>query len=553
MANLHSNARHLSSIHALRGVAAILVVGLHIHDHLPALNADGLSGIPGNLFLAVDLFFILSGAVLAHVYSKAFADGVETGNYLRFQGARFARIWPSIAAATLIALLARLLGDYAGTTDVAPASLTADVLAELFVASGWFTWAWLNSPTWSLSAEVAVYVVAPLLILAGARTKTVILVLLCVAAPIVPGTLFQFFTHAALTPSGLVAVPATDVVLFGPHAQWFWIIKGPFILMRAVPMFIVGVALYQIIVVRGFDRWCRPWALGLGLAVLLAAMHIDAPRVAILWLIVILVALSLGRATAEHGFFRSRILARLGDYSLAIYLVHMPLLRGGEAFLAMATGRLYEDLGLVEALALAGVLAVSALAASAFLFATVEVPARRWLRQRIEANLGRMREQPADHSKVIVGQARHLSWSSAVLRVAVMVGAICAPWGVVTQMEVVSRLQVAQQPRLALIGSEEIVPGEVRLLEFKIDQAEMPLPVTVRGFGGVHATLGPNSQKSLIVQEPGTFRVRINYSLMGEECGFDIYAGSTIVRKHVGDPENERKSNLSSMGTLIGN
>lgn len=54
----------------------------------------------GHAYLAVDLFFLLSGFVKAHVYGRALASNWRA-NWLRFAIARFARIYPLFALTTL--------------------------------------------------------------------------------------------------------------------------------------------------------------------------------------------------------------------------------------------------------------------------------------------------------------------------------------------------------------------------------------------------------------------------------------------------------------------
>ena len=84
----------LQSLTPLRGIAALWVVLYHYAViYFPSLHPQTYTQLLGKGYLAVDLFFILSGFVLAHVYREAFTQEVS-GNYLKFLFARIARLYP---------------------------------------------------------------------------------------------------------------------------------------------------------------------------------------------------------------------------------------------------------------------------------------------------------------------------------------------------------------------------------------------------------------------------------------------------------------------------
>lgn len=85
------------SFEGLRGVAAVLVMFFHLQ-----VGAQYF-GIVRNGYLAVDLFFVLSGYVIAQNYAARLADGVQFNVFII---RRFGRLWPLHIATTLIWLLA---------------------------------------------------------------------------------------------------------------------------------------------------------------------------------------------------------------------------------------------------------------------------------------------------------------------------------------------------------------------------------------------------------------------------------------------------------------
>src|SRR5215468_10370217 len=86
---------HIKPLTSLRFIAAIWVLLYHFRDHL-GLDL-GRIGLVANGYLGVDLFFTLSGFILAHVY----LGEVESGRfaYGRFLRNRIARIYPMHVAA----------------------------------------------------------------------------------------------------------------------------------------------------------------------------------------------------------------------------------------------------------------------------------------------------------------------------------------------------------------------------------------------------------------------------------------------------------------------
>lgn len=151
---LTTHRRSLKSLTGIRFFAAVYVVifhtrvgqNLHDHGHYAAGNFFK-SG-----FLAVPLFFILSGFILAYTYEGQ----IETrADHFRFWEARIARIWP----AYFISLLASSIPSFAF-----PPPLVA--LATLLMVQAWnpfnqgMSGAW-NLVCWTLSVEAFFYLVFP--------------------------------------------------------------------------------------------------------------------------------------------------------------------------------------------------------------------------------------------------------------------------------------------------------------------------------------------------------------------------------------------------------
>ncbi|HEY6528545.1 MAG TPA: acyltransferase [Cellvibrionaceae bacterium] len=171
---MQKDTRELIALTSLRGVAAVLVV---LHHYCMVFTDDILRWLPSrilvNAYLCVDLFFILSGFVLAHVYHR-FSQGVGAADYRAFITARIARIYPlhlvTLAIVLLLELIALLLWH---TTPSVQAHWAAPFTGEQTLASfatnlmmlQTFHWgAFWNVPAWSLSAEFTTYLWLPWLV-----------------------------------------------------------------------------------------------------------------------------------------------------------------------------------------------------------------------------------------------------------------------------------------------------------------------------------------------------------------------------------------------------
>lgn len=106
----------IRSLSTVRGVAALMVAVYHA-----GYLFEGTFSLP-HAYLAVDLFFVLSGFVMLHAYGPRIEGGMSLG---RFAQLRLARLYPLVAIATLagFAVWATRLG--LGRVEFRPQALTA--------------------------------------------------------------------------------------------------------------------------------------------------------------------------------------------------------------------------------------------------------------------------------------------------------------------------------------------------------------------------------------------------------------------------------------------
>lgn len=88
------NGKYISSLTALRGIAALLVIIFHFDLIFFRLAASDTPFFIRNGYLWVDFFFILSGFIMMHVYGESFSGKFNIQVFKKYMRARFARIYP---------------------------------------------------------------------------------------------------------------------------------------------------------------------------------------------------------------------------------------------------------------------------------------------------------------------------------------------------------------------------------------------------------------------------------------------------------------------------
>jgi peptidoglycan/LPS O-acetylase OafA/YrhL len=342
--------RHLAALTGIRGLAAWGVVFYHVRLSLSGLLPAPVIAALGKGYLAVDLFFVLSGFVIWYNYAARIRDG-GWGEAKLFLWRRFARVWP-LHGAVLGGFVAfvLLLGATGRDSSGYP---WAELPLHLILVQNWGflpALAW-NQPAWSISTEFAAYLLFPAVVAAWRWERLPSWALLGIAA------LLAASLHALFAWQG-------EVTLGGRIEQ-----LG---LWRCLAGFAMGMVLCLL-----WQRWqgSRQAALSAGLAcaLLLALAGVLAlPETMFVPAAFFtgLLALALGQGAIAR-LFGGKVLTYLGEISYSTYLTHFGLfivfkLLFVDASLQLGWGQLAGFLALV-------------LAASALLYHGLEKPAQRWL------------------------------------------------------------------------------------------------------------------------------------------------------------------------------
>ncbi|MBW8881957.1 MAG: acyltransferase [Asticcacaulis sp.] len=146
----------IRSLTGLRGLAALYVVLFHANGfwRFP----DAVRPFIHHGYMAVDLFFILSGFVMAMTYAGLFENGFCIKKFKHFLLLRLARIYPLFALMTVVTalLIATVLSSTYSFEDLPKALLFNFTLTQV--------WGFANSivgPAWSISTEWLAYLLFP--------------------------------------------------------------------------------------------------------------------------------------------------------------------------------------------------------------------------------------------------------------------------------------------------------------------------------------------------------------------------------------------------------
>ncbi len=307
---------HSGQIHALtgiRGIAALWVVILHGATYVNASSVlpQWLSNIINKGWLGVDLFFILSGFVIAYVHQSDFVQ-LKFNSIKQFLKLRLARIYPAHLVATLI-----LIPIVVTVTLFSFITLPANVLDNydfkkflfsLSLTNGWgfeqsIGW---NYPSWSVASEWFAYLLFPLIawILNNIKsTKLFATIIFCI---------FILMYVAAIKMNG-----ATQYM---PQAEW--------LLLRVISEFIVGCCLYNIY--TKLPRYLYSDSVSFTtILVIILLCFFGVPSIfdGIIVMLFSLLILNLSHSKGLISRFLSTdIMLFLGRISYSIYLTHFTVL-----------------------------------------------------------------------------------------------------------------------------------------------------------------------------------------------------------------------------------
>lgn len=294
------SAHHTPHLDGLRIVAAGAIVVLHYAEYCrgnPIANA--VFNHVQHFNLLVDLFFVISGFVIASQYASRVGD---RRSIARFLWRRLARIYPlhlaTLAFYLLIAAAIQL--DLAKSDNPARYPLS-DIPAQLLmlhaVIGERLTF---NFPSWSISAEMICYIAFPLLATLALRRRSL--------------AVWAFALMMAV--NSIVAIAAGA----GPWTEW--INHGG--AARALPSFMLGVVLYRFQDIIGSQPTLKLPMTPVLLTFVVAGSALPATAQLILIYAIVVLSLRLD-LTQRRSAFTWFGFERWSEYTYSVYMLHVPV------------------------------------------------------------------------------------------------------------------------------------------------------------------------------------------------------------------------------------
>ena len=310
---------HFSSLTGLRFLAAIWVVLLHNVNlnKLPHLIAIFV----GRGYLAVDVFFVLSGFILTLNYVDPDTAAFK-GTRTKFWLARFARIYPAYLLALVLWIGPAVIQflNHQMFSSI-PVLVGTGLLTAVLQQCWWYRTATMwNYPAWSVAVEAFFYIVFPAA---------------CVLATRFPPRRLRFALAvcwcAALTfpVLGFVQDPVAGYSAMDTDAVRYTLMTNP---VLRLPEFAFGILLGRMFQLNVIPLKMLNGMVAVGL--FLAACAIFSPQVprvllgngllAPAWGVFIY-ALACGRPGPIHRLLSLPLLVLLGEASYGIYILQAPV------------------------------------------------------------------------------------------------------------------------------------------------------------------------------------------------------------------------------------
>ncbi|WP_448658013.1 acyltransferase family protein [Sphingomonas sp. CJ99] len=346
-APLTAHSGEMLRLDLLRFIASVGIMWHHSHEFFyPEAQRAIITRQSQAMALFVDLFFVISGFVIAYVYRDRVRSPGEFGRFMQRRVGRLVPLhWLTLALAWAFwSIIARM---NIGTDH--PVDLSATCLGQTaFLTHAIVNCAGGSSPngvSWSISTEMVLYLLFPLL-----------------------GLLLRFpILFAAIGLAALGGGIAQSVAL---DVEWDKIYPP----LRGLPAFMLGMALC-----RWRDRLGSlnhgSWAVLAAVAVTFVLMSSGAPQLIVLAGVYLIAALAVAAdMNGAPGAMVTRF-APLGQLTYSIYMWHALII----IVVMNAIGDKLLKLSLFPMIGLAMLCYALVFAVSYLSWTLIETPARRWI------------------------------------------------------------------------------------------------------------------------------------------------------------------------------
>ena len=353
--------KDIPALTGVRGAAALWVAFYHLL--LPAhLVTGAVAAMLARGYLAVDLFFVLSGFVMALTYGPSFRSAPGAPAVGRFLLRRIARLYPlyGLILVSRFAYTAWRYGSFALPRPWIAAPLAhplTDIPANMFLVQAWGLAESSIGTAWSISTEWGAYFLFPwLCLLLLWRSRLLAAAGVGIAAALV------------------LAEAASNASDGGFHAglldAWDGCTPGP--MLRCAGGFMLGMAVWRICQVPRVATVAGSRLARAGVLILFAALLAAGAPDLVLYPLFPAIILCLATG-GTRTLFAARPLAWLGEISYALYLLHIFLLHPLDVVRSGARSILPPAVADIVAVA---VIFTVLLLLSAFCYRRIEMPGR---------------------------------------------------------------------------------------------------------------------------------------------------------------------------------
>jgi peptidoglycan/LPS O-acetylase OafA/YrhL len=338
----------LLNLDFLRFMASTGIVAHHsIEYFIPREYREAVTDQTRGLSLFVDLFFVISGFVIAYVYHGKVGTFAGYGNFVQ---RRVGRLFPlhllTLAVSIVVLGAVAALGQAANhLPSFAPRCIaqTAVFLHAIISCGNGMSF---NGVSWSIGAEMVMYLLFPVFAWAGHRAKN------------------------SLSVTTLAVLLAAVAVHRVESTAWETLWPA----FRALPSFLIGVSLfYWRDALRRIPK--AGFILAASLPIMVVAMTTGMPDILTLALVYVVVASAIAADVQGSVAAAVKRFGPLGQLTYSLYMWHSILIT---IFLnAIGDKLLHAGTGLMLVIGAACYASIFVISCLSYVF--VETPARRWI------------------------------------------------------------------------------------------------------------------------------------------------------------------------------
>ena len=352
--------KEIRSLTGIRGLAALYVACYHFFDSSVNLEPTLFTSFLGHGYNAVDLFFILSGFVMALSSEKLVINGFNTFGFVTFMKRRFTRIYPVYIFFTLLYFV--IIFKCKGWTTL----FFNGLLIQSFLRGDGS----IIIPGWSLSAEWIAYLLFPFFLLLVNKFRkqwwlATMILLSFVLLFIVSQNNTEWFNGFR---------PLPDVA--GTLDRY----RGFSSLTRCFSEYVFGIAIYKIYTTY-FTRYSNYFHYAAIPAALLAIFLLFVPDsdLALVFLFGVLVFSTSTDKGPVAGILSSAPVYFLGEISYSLYLAHTLVFHIDKLIIESTFEGAYLSYWNI------GITLAVLIVLSYLCYRFIEIPARNYLRNRLES------------------------------------------------------------------------------------------------------------------------------------------------------------------------